>query len=292
MKEFLLGGQAIIEGVLMKSSKYYAMAIRKNNGKIITQNKKYISLKDRYKFLNIPILRGFISLIEMMIIGIKALDYSANQQSDDENENTSNIELIISLIIAIGLSIFLFVYLPLILSKFIMMSEDKGVVFNIIDGIIRIMIFLLYITIISVMGDVRNLFKYHGAEHKVVNAFEAKEKLTVKNVKKYSRLHPRCGTSFVFIVLIISIIFFSVFDQDSMILKFAARIFLIPLIIGVSYEILRISAKYQKNLFFKMFILPGLMFQKFTAYEPDDKQIEVSIRSIKEILKLEKNADI
>lgn len=288
MEELLLGGQAVIEGVMMKSSKFYAVAVRKNNGKIVIDHKKWESITQKLKIFNLPILRGVISLFEMMVLGIRTLTYSANLSAEDMDENLSTWEIIATITISLGFSVLLFLVIPLFLSSLI--TEDTGIFFNILDGVIRILMFLGYVLLIGQMKDVKRLFQYHGAEHKTVHAHEAKVPLTVKNVKKYSVLHPRCGTSFVFLVLTVSIFVFSFVTPTTLLEKFLSRILLMPFIAGLSYEILKISAKKKDNFFFKMIVFPGLMIQKLTTKEPSDNQLEVSIESIKKIIALEKKA--
>lgn len=286
MEELLLGGQAVIEGVMMKSDKHYAVAVRDSKGKIIIDHKKFDSITKKVKIFGYPIIRGVVSLFEMMVLGIRTLTYSANVAAEDMDENLSNLEIFFTIALSLLFSVLLFVLLPLFLSGLIV--DKNGIFFNVVDGVLRIALFISYVVIISYMKDVKRLFEYHGAEHKVVHAHEAKVKLTIKNVKKYSVLHPRCGTSFVFIVLLVSIVTFSFVNPDGFLMKFLSRILLMPLIAGISYEILRISAKKKNNWFFNIIVFPGLMVQKLTTREPDDKQIEVSIKSIQKIIALEK----
>ncbi|MBR9675693.1 DUF1385 domain-containing protein [Candidatus Woesearchaeota archaeon] len=285
MEELLLGGQAVIEGVMMKSSKYYAVATRDKNGKIIIDTKEFKSLRDKLRIFNLPILRGVISLFEMMILGIRTLTYSANLAAEDMDENLSTWEIFITITLSLLFAVALFVVLPLFLSG--LFADKNSVLFNVVDGVLRLLLFIGYVVLISFLEDVKTLFEYHGAEHKAVHAYEKKQKLSVQNAKKHSRLHPRCGTSFVLIVLIISIIVFSIFNPEGFLYKFLIRILLIPLIAGLSYELLKLSAKNQKKALFRTIVYPGLLIQKLTTREPTDKQLEVAIRSLRKILVLE-----
>ena len=269
-----IGGQALIEGVMIKSKEKIAISVRKKD-KIKTIS--HPTSKFSKKFSKIPFLRGIVVLIDTIYIGTKALMYSAKEQ--DEEEEISNKQIAITTIISFIMAIGLFVFLPLIISK--LLTENRFL-FNLFDGIIRIMIFILYIIVISFSKEVRRIFQYHGAEHMSIHCFEKKEPLTVKNVRNYPTIHPRCGTSFIAIVLIISIIVFSVVWHSNFIIKFLQRIILIPIIASLSYELLKFSSKHQNNLIIKTISSPGLLIQKITTQIPDDDQIEVAIEAVKE----------
>ena len=299
-KKLNIGGQAIIEGVMIRGPSRYFVAVRKNKG-IIT--KRGIIPKKKYNFLKWPFIRGFVNLVDMLVIGIKALMWSAEQAAPKEEKISRN-ELAFTIMISILLVIAFFIALPYFLTNLIGFAEEKSpIVFNFIDGIIRILVFLVYIVAISFMKDVKTLFQYHGAEHKAIHCYEHGRKLDVKNVRKYTTLHPRCGTSFLLIVFIVSILVFSLLPSVILIyypnfsalnvwsrksILFPVRILLLPLIAGISYEILKISDKHQKNLLFKLISMPGLGLQKITTKEPNKKQIEVAIYSLKKLLELEK----
>ncbi|MCK4428924.1 MAG: DUF1385 domain-containing protein, partial [Candidatus Aenigmarchaeota archaeon] len=215
-------------------------------------------------------------LILMLIYGIKALNWSANQQME-KHEKIGLLGIILTLAFSFGFVILFFIIAPFFLAKLII---AKGVLFNITDGILRIAIFILYLVIISRISDVKTLYKYHGAEHKTIHCYEAKKAVTVKNIKKFSTLHPRCGTAFILIVLIISILIFSLI-RGSWQIRLVSRIILIPVITGISYEILKFSNKFRKSMFSKIITAPGLALQKLTTKEPTKKQIEVAIRALK-----------
>tara|TARA_Y100000310_G_C20686733_1_gene819485 strand:- start:2286 stop:3125 length:840 start_codon:yes stop_codon:yes gene_type:complete len=271
------GGQAVIEGVMMMQGNKVNTSVRKGN-KII--NKKR-TLKKKSKFAKLLFIRGVTNLCDMLKIGMESLIWSADQQTED-NEKISKTEVAFSLIMAFVFAILLFIIAPFYLSKLII--KNHGILFNIIDGIIRILIFAVYILAISLMKDIRRVFQYHGAEHKTIHCYEANKKLTVANVKKYTTLHPRCGTSFIIIVLIISIIVFSFITSPKWYYKLGFRILLIPVIAGISYEILKLAAKFKNNPLLNLINIPGLWIQKITTKEPTDKQIEVAIHSLKKVI--------
>ena len=293
-----IGGQAVIEGVMMKNKDKLAIAVRKPNGKIAIKKQR---LKPKPSFQKLPFIRGIVNLIEMLIIGMKALTWSANQTTDKEEEKLSKTELTWTIIISLIIVIVFFVALPYFLTFLVGAREESNpIVFNFIDGLIKISFFLIYILFISRMKEVKTLFQYHGAEHKAIYCHENKKPLTVENAKKYTKLHPRCGSSFLVIVLIISIIVFSIlpiflnslfpsFQDLSFITKkvflFISRIIVIPIIAGASYELLKLSAKFKNNPIVRSVTLPGLWLQKITTKEPTRKQIEVAIKSLESVLK-------
>ena len=301
MKKPSIGGQAVLEGVMLRSPKYYATSVRTEKGKIVTQLKK---IKKRPKWMKLPFIRGIVNLIDMLIIGIKTLNWSANQISDEPEEKLSQGQIIVTLLIAIGFAILLFMALPYFLSSLTgVIEESSPILFNVIDGIIKVIIFLAYLYIISYMKDIRRVFEYHGAEHKVVYCYENGKKLTLQNIKKYSTKHPRCGTSFLFIVIIISIFVFTLIPPIVIalypsfitlnfwirrLILFAIRVPFIFPIASISYELLKLSDKYQTNHIIKAISLPGILLQYITTKEPDNKQIEVAVNSMNLLLKKEK----
>ncbi|MFA5141563.1 MAG: DUF1385 domain-containing protein [Candidatus Woesearchaeota archaeon] len=275
----LIGGQAVIEGVMMKGPSHYAISVRTPKGKIKT---KIESLKKRrFKPFRWPIFRGFLGMIDMLILGIKSLEWSANQAEDEPQEMNWK-EFVILMIISIGFAVILFIVAPLFLTG--LFTESNGITFNIIDGIIRIIFFIIYLLAIGMMSDIKILFQYHGAEHKTVNCYEADQELTLENVKKFTTTHPRCGTSFILIVMVLSIAFFSIVTSDSWLIKFATRLVFIPIIAGISYEIIHYSAKHKDNTYLNALISPGLLLQKLTTKEPDNKQLQVAITALKSVL--------
>lgn len=299
-KKTNIGGQAVIEGVMIRGMSNYVVAVRKNK-KIVTKNEKIPAKK--YNFLKWHFIRGFVNLVEMLVIGIKSLIWSAEQAAPKEEKMGKN-EFVFTFLVSMGFVILFFVALPYLLTNLLgFYEEKKPLLFNLIDGLIRISFFLIYIVAISFMKDVRILFQYHGAEHMAIHCYEKGKKLSVGNVRKFTTLHPRCGTSFLLIVFIISIFVFSLLPSaillyypefinlNAWLRRFTllpARILLIPVIAGISYEILKISDKKQKNLLFKAISMPGLWLQKITTKEPTNKQIEVAISSLKKLLSIEK----
>ncbi|MBT3323784.1 DUF1385 domain-containing protein [archaeon] len=282
-----IGGQAVIEGVLIKGPKKLAIAVRNPQGEIVTKEEESISVTKKNKLLNLPIIRGPIILAETMVMGIKALNYSANVsiEEEGEDEKLSTGSLLVTLFISLGLAIFLFKLLPLFIaesaSTYISFIANKYF-FNLTEGITKIIILIGYIYFISLMPDVRRVFQYHGAEHKVVNAYEHKD---LENPKKYSRIHVRCGTSFILFVLALSILVYLFIPLDyNFAIKLLIRLALLPLIAGIAYELIKISGKYDKKLWFKIIISPGLFLQKLTTKEPNEKQLEVAMTALKSVI--------
>lgn len=305
-EEILLGGQAVIEGVMMRSKDVMAVAVRKPDGQISILKENFVSFLTRYPFLGIPVIRGAVVLIQALILGIKSLNYSAEvamaeekknkkveegaQSEEEEKEKTKKstaIALAFSIVLALALGITIFFFVPLFLTELLKKAFpvlEVSILYNLVDGIIRILIFILYIFSISLIKDIKRIFQYHGAEHKTVYAHEAGEELTVGNVKKYSTLHPRCGTSFLLFVMVIAILLFSFLPaHQPLYIKIWPRLALIPLIAGISYEIIRYSARRMDNKFFKGLIWPGLFFQKITTAEPTEDQIAIAIEALKNV---------
>ena len=298
-KKLSIGGQAVVEGVMIRGPSKYVVAVRK--GTKIASKKGNIPIK-KYAFLKLPFVRGFVNLVDMMVIGVKSLIWSAEQSSGDEKIGKH--EFAWTLLISVGFAVLLFVALPYFLTTLLGIAEEKRpLLFNLVDGAIRISLFLAYLLAISFMKDVKILFQYHGAEHKAIHCYEHGKELNAVNVKKFTTLHPRCGTSFLLIVFIVSIMVFSILPSIFLFyykdfsnlnawlrrgILFPVRILLIPLIAGASYEILKISDRHKSNLIFKMISMPGLALQKITTKEPNQKQMEVAIASVKQLLSIEK----
>jgi len=302
-KKLNIGGQAVIEGVMIRSPKYNVVAVRKNKRIIIKKEK----IKQRKGFYKLPVVRGFYNLIDMLVIGMRSLMWSADQQLE-KGEKISKKEMTFSFIFAMLFGVGIFIIIPYIATNFIgYYEETKPLMFNLVDGAIRIIIFLLYIVAISLMKDVKILFQYHGAEHKAIHCYEHNKKLNIANIKKFSTLHPRCGTAFIMFVFVVAILTFSIltpvilmiFPQLLNINTFLRRVILIlirisllPLIAGLSYEFLKFSAKFEKNPIMKILIFPGLFMQKITTKRPNKNQIEVAMAAVKKILALEKSKNI
>jgi len=355
--QIIIGGQAVIEGVMMRAPHSYAVAVRRPDGQIVAKSERLPVLSEKYPLLKLPVLRGSAVLIQSMVLGIKSLNFSANvvfheaeQQSEVEvaqlevagltagRMQTSAMPVAVevqpsagekksspaaagavgSIIFALFFNVLLFIVLPLLLTNVLFVYFGGGTIdahsasgtwyadawawiraglhpirpsvgFNLVDGVIRMTFFLIMITSFSLLRDIRRVFEYHGAEHKVVYTWEADEELTVANARTKQRQHPRCGTSFLMIVMLVSIVAFSVVKFDSLFLNFLVRLMLMPVIAGVSYEIIRASAKSRAQWFFSVITRPGLWLQNITTKEPDDSQLEVAIYALKESLKLEPN---
>jgi uncharacterized protein YqhQ len=295
MAKINIGGQAVIEGVMMRAPRSVAIAVRKANGEIVVKRDVVVPLSEQFPVVKLPIVRGAVALFSSLITGIKALNFSASEAMVEEGEKEKKEELSSwamagTMAVAFGFGILLFFILPLYATKLLTqlaIISDNNIVFNLVDGVIRVAVFLLYIWSISRMKDIQRVFQYHGAEHKSIFAFEAGDELTVANVRGYSRLHPRCGTSFLLIVMLVSIVIFSLIPKLwPFYMKAFTRIVLLPLIAGVSYEFLRWSAKNDHSPLVKLIIAPGLALQRLTTREPDDTQLEVAIRSMQEALEV------
>lgn len=295
MEKKHVGGQAVIEGVMMRAPRSIAIAVRKPNDEIVVKKERLNPLGERYPILKWPILRGVVVLLESLVWGFKALTFSANaavetpevppNQDVEKKEEIGGFTLALTLIFSIVIGIGLFVVLPAWLSGLI---AKKGLTFNIIDGVIRLALFLAYILAISRIGQIKRVFEYHGAEHKSIYAYEAGEELTVENVEKYSTLHPRCGTAFLLMVMFVSILVFAIFGKPpSLLVRFGTRILFIPLIAGISYELTRFASKKQDIWLMRILIAPGLLMQKLTTKKPTTEQLQVAIKALKEVLSME-----
>jgi uncharacterized protein YqhQ len=281
-----IGGQAVIEGVMMRNKNKLAIAVRQDK-KIIIKKEKLTSLSDKIKLFKLPFFRGMLALIETMVVGIKALNYSANVSIGKEEEKLSSWMLVVTLIFAFGIGFVLFKLLPLAIAQLLSVSlalKENSILFNLIDAVFKGSLFIGYILIISRMDDVKRLFQYHGAEHKTIHCYEAKKELTVKNVKKYTPLHARCGTSFLIFVIIISIIVYTFLPSVTFWVNLLYRFLLLPVIAGIAYEIIKLSGKYENNKILNIAVKPGLWVQKITTSEPDNKMIEVAIKSLKAVI--------
>lgn len=287
-----IGGQAVIEGVMMRSPNSMAVAVRKPNGEIVVKKEKLSFFSEKTFLSKIFIVRGVMALISALILGIRALNFSANQAVSDEEEEPNPWAMTLTLTLALCFGIFLFFLVPLFLTKWlrfaIPMLSESGVLFNVVDGIIRLFIFLAYLWAISFIKEIQRVFQYHGAEHKSIFAFESGEELIADRVKRFGYLHPRCGTSFLLIVMLVSILIFALLPHHlPFAYKVASRVVFIPFIAGLSYEIIRLADRKRENGIIHYFIQPGLWLQRMTAREPSEPQIEVAIRALKEVLELE-----
>ncbi len=355
-KDLIVGGQAVMEGVMMRTPTAYAIACRKSDGSIVTTAETLPKWSDKYKFLNLPVLRGGATLIQSMALGIKALNFSAEVAHSDmeareaaEKSKIGELETVLadgvvdenflkapvkvtmpektvkkkpaetagavgSIIFALFFNVLLFIVAPLVLTNVLFIwlgwaespailvdaawwqtfkayvwevKPDSWIAFNLIDGLVRMLFFVIMIFSMSYLKDIRRVFEYHGAEHKTVFTWEKDLDLTPDNAKQQRRQHPRCGTSFLMVVMLVAIVLFSVIKFDALWLNLVVRIALMPLVAGLSYEIIRYAAKKESGAIFKFMTLPGIWLQNITTQEPDKEQLEVAIRALKESLKLE-----
>lgn len=297
MKKQSVGGQAVIEGVMMQSKNYRAIAVRKSNGEIELKKEKIKSwIKDK-KIDKIPFLRGSFVLFETMIEGMKSLNYSSEFFLEEEEEEdaidkflkrifkdkANDAIMAVSLILAMILSVGLFVLIPTSIGGLFSSFIHNNILLNLIEGLVRICILILYMLLISRNEDIKRTFMYHGAEHKAIYCYESNLELTVENARKFTTLHPRCGTNFLFIVMATSIILFSFFGWPNILARIAMRILCIPIVAGISYEIIKFLGKYN-NILSKIVAYPGMMLQHITTKEPNDEQLEVAIKALKAVI--------
>lgn len=285
-KKITIGGQAVIEGVMMRGPELTATAVRTPEGKIEISSRPVNSISDRYPILKKPLLRGCVSLIESLVIGIRSLGYSA-QMAGEEEEQLSDRELAGTIAFAFVLAAILFIAIPTGAAKLFHSITEDPVFLNLMEGVLRLFIFIAYIVGISRMKDIQRVFQYHGAEHKTIACFEAGEALTVENAMKHTRFHKRCGTSFLLIVMLVSIFVFAFLGWPSLIERIVSRIVLLPVVAGISYEIIRFSAN-SDNCILGWAVKPGLWLQCLTTREPEPDMLEVAIESAKAVLPADK----
>lgn len=294
--ELLIGGQALIEGVLMRSPGAYGIAVRRPDGSVALQRGKVASIARRWPILKQPILRGIAVLFQSLFLGIQALNFSALEAATEApkpeskpGKDASKWAVAGSMAVGLGLGIVIFLLVPLWLTELAqkyVFGDMPSLAFNLLDGLLRGLFFLVYIVAISRMDDIHRVFQYHGAEHKVVFAWESRQGLTVENARIQSRLHPRCGTSFLLFVLLVSIVLFALIPKTApFLVKFGGRLVLVPLIAGVSYEVLRLTAKRSGSPVFRVLVAPGLALQRITTQEPTDDMLEVAIAALHEALR-------
>jgi uncharacterized protein YqhQ len=278
-----IGGQAVLEGVMMRSPAHWALAVRKPNGEIAEHTTPISSPMARHRIFRLPVIRGIVALGESLAIGFRALAIS--DESDEVETEISRGAIFFAFAIAIGFAIALFKVTPALITKWLPIETDG--LFVIVEGLIRVTIFILYILVISLLPDLRRVFQYHGAEHKAINALEAGEELTPENVQRFSLIHPRCGTAFLLWVMVIAIFVFAFIGQPSWPWLIASRILLLPVIAGLAYEVIRFAGKHTDNKLLMTLLAPGLWLQRLTTREPSLDQLEVSIRALREVLRLE-----
>nr|MBN2278836.1 DUF1385 domain-containing protein [candidate division Zixibacteria bacterium] len=307
MPDLSVGGQAVIEGVMMRSTDKISTAVRIPSGEILVKTEKYISLAKRHKFLGLLVIRGVITFFEMLVMGIKTLNFSADvavkemekkeaeekgQEYNPRERQMSNFTIFGTVVIALGLGILIFFFTPLLISSLLHVEKD-ALSFNLVAGIIRVILFLLYVWFISLFGEFKKVFQYHGAEHKSIFAYENGDELTPESVGKYTTHHPRCGTSFILIVALFAILVYSISDTvfavitgypPALLTRFAIHFSLLPLVAGGSYELLKLSGKTRDNALTRTLIQPGLWLQRITTKEPSPEQMEVAIVALETAL--------
>jgi uncharacterized protein YqhQ len=282
--EDIAGGQAIIEGVMMRHGNKIAAAVRRPDKEIVFQEREYIPLTKRHKILGWMFVRGTITLFEMMMVGIQCLMFSADVALSEEEKKPKSWEMYLSFVISLAIAIFFFVVVPAFFFTKIKSYIDNLFLLNILEGCVRLGMFLCFLSATLFMADMRRVYMYHGAEHKTVFAWEHGLELTVDNVKEFSTRHPRCGTSFILFVMIVSILVFSLLGRPDFLHRVMYKILLLPVVAGISYEAIRFTGKYSHSILVQAMSWPGLMLQKITTREPSDDQIEVAIAAMKKVI--------
>ena len=282
VKRFYYGGQAVVEGVMMRGRKAMITSVRRPDGDLAIDRQPLSAIYTGW-MRKAPLIRGIIVLIEALVLGVKALFYSANVSLGEEGEEVSGGMVWLTMAVALVLAVGLFFIAPLFLTR--LLNINSSLVFNLVDGFIRVAIFIVYVKVMTLVPDIKRVFAYHGAEHKVVNAYEAGIPLEVEAVKKYSTAHVRCGTSFLFVVLMISIIVFALIGLHAPWLMVLSRIVLIPVIAAFGYEVIYFGARHVSHGLVKVVLAPGLWLQALTTREPDDSQLEVALSALKEVMK-------
>ena len=292
------GGQAVIEGVMMRGKEKYAIAVRKPDDDIVVEERDLKSSDDKLFFLKWPLVRGVVALFSSLIIGMKALSFSADVALEEEDEEITPLEMAGTIIISFILAILFFVAMPAGIIRLIQGFIEYNVVLNIIEGLIKISAFLGYVFFISRLEDIQEVFRYHGAEHMVIFNYESGEPLSVDNAREFTTIHPRCGTSFIFIVIIISIFFFSFFSpllfsqgRPPFLQRTLYHVIFLPFVAGTSYEILKMAAKDKVNPLVRLLSIPGMCIQKLTTGEPDDSKLEVAIKALEAVLPSEEKGE-
>lgn len=310
MKKTSIGGEALIEGVMMRGPENIAIAIRKSDGEIVVEKKPIKPMAKKHKFFGLPMVRGAVGIFESMVIGMRSLMYSAEFVDLEEEEQTEpskfekfieklfgdklfDVLIYTSVVFALVFGIAVFMLLPNFVAGFLHFNKETTagrISLNLFEGVIRIILFVGYIALVSKLKDIQRVFEYHGAEHKTIHCYEHEEELTVENVKKYTTRHPRCGTAFLFVVMIVSILVFSFSGWYSAVVNAIIRILLMPVVAGLSYEVIKFAGRSELKIM-KLVSVPGLALQRFTTREPDGSQIEVAIEALKNVLVEDKDAD-
>jgi uncharacterized protein YqhQ len=282
--EDIAGGQALIEGVMMRHGNKIAAAVRSPQKEIVIQERDYIPLTRRYKILGLMFIRGTVTLLEMMVVGIKCLMFSADVALAEEERKPQGWEMPLSLVFSFAVAIFFFVVVPAFCFTKMKLFVPNLILLNILEGCIRLSLFLGFLTATLFLPDMRRVYMYHGAEHKTVFAWEHGQELTVENIRNFSTRHPRCGTSFILFVMLVSILVFSLLGRPDFLHRVIYKIILLPVVAGISYEAIRFTGKHSSWKLVQLLSWPGLMLQKITTQEPDDDQIEVAIAAMKKVI--------
>jgi uncharacterized protein YqhQ len=290
-KRFYYGGQAVMEGVMMRGRKTRVTAVRRPGGEMAIDTQPLAAIYSG-RMRRTPLIRGIIVLIEALVLGIKSLLYSANVSLEEEEVEISGVLVWLLLVFSVGLAVALFFMAPLFLARLLLPYISSPLLFNLIEGLIRVAIFILYLGLIALMPDIKRVFAYHGAEHKAVNAYEAGVPLEIETTRKYSTAHVRCGTSFLFVVLVIAVIVFALVGLPSLWLMVLSRIVLIPVIAALGYEVIYFGNKYIDNRIVRALLSPGLWLQSLTTREPDDGQLEVALSALRKVVELDEAEEI
>lgn len=275
-----VGGQALIEGVMMRSPYRLAMAVRRPDGTIALEVRKGVPLSRRNPFFSLPVVRGLVSLVDSLVVGLQALSYSAQVVLDEESK-LSGFDLSMAILLALGLFAGLFVALPTFLTSLVDRFIHSTVVYNLVEGGIRVGIFLVYLFVVSQVRDIRRVFEYHGAEHKAIFTFEQGEELTPENAAKFTTRHPRCGTNWLLIVMVVSIFVFSFLGRPGIVTRIVSRLLVVPLVAGLAYEAIKFLSRHQSSSVARVLSLPGLWLQSITTREPDASQLEVAFAALR-----------
>jgi len=282
-----VGGQAVMEGVMMRGVDYWSVAVRRPDTSIYLESWPLVSYMKRYPVLKLPIVRGVTALVESLVVGVRALTISANQSLGEEGQELSGREIGVTLFVALAFAILVFFLAPLGITRLFKAQLGGGFLFWVVEGLVRVAIFVIYLLVITQFRDLRRVFEYHGAEHMSIHALEHDDPLTVGNVEKYKTLHLRCGTSFLLVVMVVSILVFALVRWPVWYLLILSRVILVPLIAGVSYEIIRLAGKHETNPVVRVVMAPGLALQWMTTKPPSADQIEVAIAALTRIVELE-----
>ncbi len=297
MKKCNIGGQGVLEGVMMRSPSKCGLAVRKTTGEIVYDREEVESITKKNKFYGLPIVRGVVSFFDMMVFGVKTITKSAKMFDETTEEiepskfekfvakktgkDAMDVAMVFAVILSIGLAVGIFFILPTVLANLLRPLIASHVLMNLIEGAIRLLLFFGYVMLVSLVKEIKRVFKYHGAEHKTINCFEHEDPLTVENIQKYKTLHPRCGTSYLLLVMVISILLFSLLGwSPSWFARIGLRLLMLPFVAGISYEFLKFAAK-GDSLFFRVIRWPGMMLQKLTTSPPDDSMVEVAVVAFK-----------